>query len=325
MLINISDVWASARASHNLYLEGLIDDGLASLGPSALDQRIKLFLEFLKIHLTAKNIYGLNSAISYHQKLQRKISRHERIKVNDFLVELFDYKAFSRRKLRDWSAYKLCRSSNYRVCPYCHYSLMLVTEEKKGGIRPDLDHWYPQHLYPYLALALNNLVPSCLICNSRLKGSADMHINSHLHPFLDSESLHFRCEKPGSSIVDIITDFENVKDQLSVRIDFNGACQKSTNTLTLFQLRERYALLSPDGAKFVGRKTYSDGLEDWFQAHLMGPLHQTPPVPQLKDRAKEIRQLGFDRQDYKNEVFGKMYADLYDQYDRTSLLNNPYP
>ncbi|KTB61509.1 hypothetical protein AO067_20020 [Pseudomonas viridiflava ICMP 13104] len=152
-----------------------------------------------------------------------------------------------------------------------------------------------------------------------------MHSKPYLHPFLDSESLHFRCEKPGSSIVDIITDFENVKDQLSVRIDFNTACKKSTNTVTLFQLRERYKLLSSDGAKFVGMKTHSDGLEDWFQAYLLGPLHPAPATPQLKNRAKEIRQLGFDREHYKNEVFGKMYADLYDQFDRTSLLNKPYP
>lgn len=325
MLINISDVWASARADHNRYLEKVIDNGLASLGQSSLDQRIRYFLNFLKVHLTTKHIHGLESAINYHKKTQRKISRHERAQFNNYLSELFNYNTFRRRKLRDWSAYKLCRSSNYRVCPYCHYSLILVTQEKKGGIRPNLDHWYPQHLYPYLALALNNLIPCCSVCNSHLKGTEDMHSKPYLHPLLDKESLHFRCEKPGSSIVDIITDFENVKNQLSVRIHFDTSCKKSTNTLTLFQLRERYDQLSEDGAKFVGMKTHCDGLEDWFKSHLSGPLHPAPTAPQPQSRAREVRQLGFDREHYKNQIFGKMYADLYDQFDRTSLLNKRYP
>ncbi|MDU8362441.1 hypothetical protein [Pseudomonas syringae group sp. J309-1] len=323
MLINISDVWVSARVSHNNYLRKIIDDGMASLGSSQVDKRASLFLEFLRRHLTFKNSCGLQFAIAYHKKLKRRISRYELAQVDALLTRVFNYTRFTRRSLRGWSAYKLCRSSSYRVCPYCHYTLMLVTQEKKKGIRQNLDHWYPQHLYPYLALALDNLIPCCSVCNTHLKGAEDMNEKPFLHPFLDLESLHFRCEKPGSTIVDIITDFENVKDELTFRIEFDPACVKSTNTLELFQLHERYQLLAPDAVKFVGRKTYSDGLEGWFQDHAAGPLCQNQALPPDEPKGSEIRRLGFDRAGYKNEMLGKMYADLYDQFDRTSVLSKP--
>ena len=35
-------------------------------------------------------------------------------------------------------------------------------------------------------LSFYNLIPSCILCNSRLKSTAKFSINSHLHPYKDS-------------------------------------------------------------------------------------------------------------------------------------------
>lgn len=325
MLINIADVWKSARIAHNRYLEQVIDEGIRSLHSSPIQRRATQFLKSLKTQLTSRRPDSLQSAINSHEKLKRKMSRHELSELNALLGRIFDYRLFITKRKQRWSAYKLCKSLAYRICPYCHHAYMLVTEEKERGIRPDLDHYYPQGRYPYLALALNNLIPSCSTCNSRLKGSTDMASKPFLNPLLDPESLHFRCEKPGSSIVDIISDFENIKEELRIRIVHDPACEKSTNSLVLFQLRERYDQFSREGADFVGAKTSIDNLDDLFRAQAQGPIQQNSASFMPPNKDKEVRQLRFNRSHYKHYVHGKMFADLYDQFDRSSLLGKSYP
>lgn len=324
MLINIGDAWNTARKAHNRYLGQVIDKGIRSLNQSPIQKRATLFLKFLKAHLTAEHARSLQPAIDYHEKLRRKMSRHEYATLDALLRKIFDYDSFTAKRKKRWSAYKLCNTLAYRVCPYCHYAHMLVTEEGKKSIRPDLDHYYPQHRYPYLALSLQNLIPSCSVCNSRLKGGEDMGTKPYLHPLKDAESLHFRCEKPGRSIVDIVSDFENIKDQLDVVIIHSATCAKSQNTLELFQLRQRYAEFSTQAADFVGSKTSIDNLDELFSAMALGPLPQNCVFPS-PSKEREIRQLRFDRDRYKHYVHGKMFADLYDQFDRKALLTRPYP
>lgn len=325
MLINIADVWKSARTAHNRYLERVIDEGIRSLPGSPIQRRATHFLKSLRTQLTSRRPDGLQSAINSYEKLKRKMSRHELSELNALLGRVFDYKHFTTKRKQRWSAYKLCKSLGYRICPYCHYSYMLVTEERERGIRPDLDHYYPQHKYPYLALALHNLIPSCSTCNSRLKGGTDMGNKPFLNPLLDSESLHFRCEKPGSSIVDIISNFENIKGELKIRIIHDSTCEKSTNSLLLFQLHERYDQFASEGADFVGAKTSIDNLDELLRAQAQGPIQQSSLFLMPPSKEKEIRQLRFNRSRYKHYVHGKMFADLYDQFDRTSFLSKPYP
>lgn len=83
--------------------------------------------------------------------------------------------------------YWLLRQVGIHVCPYCNrlYTITLpsVDEmEKKEDFkptRPALDHFYPKSRYPYLAVSLFNLIPSCDVCN-RNKGSNDIDM---LYPY----------------------------------------------------------------------------------------------------------------------------------------------
>lgn len=71
-------------------------------------------------------------------------------------------------------AYALLRKLDVRVCPYCNriYTVTLPSKEELADeenfrtTRATFDHFYPKTRYPYLALNLFNLVPSCGICNS---------------------------------------------------------------------------------------------------------------------------------------------------------------
>lgn len=49
-------------------------------------------------------------------------------------------------------------------CPYCNRNY-IFTINKKGSIKPEIDHLYPKSIYPYLAVSYFNLIPSCPTCN----------------------------------------------------------------------------------------------------------------------------------------------------------------
>lgn len=84
--------------------------------------------------------------------------------------ELFKYEAlnYEKRGQIESTAYWLQRQLGVEVCPYCN-RMYTTTLSGKCRIRSDFDHFYPKSRYPYLAVSLFNLIPSCSMCN-RKKG-----------------------------------------------------------------------------------------------------------------------------------------------------------
>lgn len=90
-----------------------------------------------------------------------------------------------------WNRHVYVINTGVKVCPYCNrqYITSYSSEDKTGKTTADVDHYYPQSLYPYLQMNLYNMVPSCNICNSKTKGFKDKR---HLNPYQDgTDSLLF--------------------------------------------------------------------------------------------------------------------------------------
>ena len=89
--------------------------------------------------------------------------------------------------LFDDYAYKIANELNVNTCPYCNrnYINTVISKKGKGIIRPTFDHFFSQKHHPFLALSFFNLIPSCYYCNSSLKGSNVMKLDTHLHPYLE--------------------------------------------------------------------------------------------------------------------------------------------
>jgi hypothetical protein len=100
---------------------------------------------------------------------------------NVALKQVFDYDRFVERKR--YGAYKLALALAVNVCPYCNRQYTFTLDGKKGKVRPEFDHFLDKATHPYLALSLFNLVPSCHICNSNLKGSEHFSTIRHLNPY----------------------------------------------------------------------------------------------------------------------------------------------
>jgi len=50
------------------------------------------------------------------------------------------------------------------TCPYCNRNYIYKLT-KNSKIKPEIDHFYPKSLYPFLGLSFYNLIPSCQTCN----------------------------------------------------------------------------------------------------------------------------------------------------------------
>lgn len=109
------------------------------------------------------------------------------------LSTIIDYDNFSDKKKRIYDSYDLAEKLDIPTCPYCGrmYTKTVISEKGKKITRPDFDHWFPKSKYPLLALSFYNLVPSCNICNSRVKGADEFKLGTHFHPYHKVDGLKF--------------------------------------------------------------------------------------------------------------------------------------
>jgi len=101
----------------------------------------------------------------------------------DALLRAFGYKNDFYKK-RKWSAFVFFHWTNVKVCPYCNVNPVGVGVDKKRKIktRNQIDHFFPEAIYPFLSISLFNLIPSCTDCNKN-KLSFDTYINEMVYPY----------------------------------------------------------------------------------------------------------------------------------------------
>lgn len=86
-----------------------------------------------------------------------------------------------------------------KTCCYCNSSYINVYKNKKGlKIQCDFDHFIPQSKCPLFVLCLYNFVPSCQICNSRIK-RAGIYFNHQIKHTVALLSQKYEKLFPSSS------------------------------------------------------------------------------------------------------------------------------
>jgi hypothetical protein len=85
-----------------------------------------------------------------------------------------------------YNGYNLAENLGIQTCIYCNrlYTHTIITENREFIARPTFDHWFPKNSYPLLALSFYNLVPSCNVCNSNIKGALPYALKDIFHPYL---------------------------------------------------------------------------------------------------------------------------------------------
>lgn len=90
-------------------------------------------------------------------------------------------------------AYWLAKSVGKNTCAYCNRQYVFTVVKGEGKVpeerfaRPVFDHWFPKSTHPLLSLSLFNLIPSCHICNSSVKGTDEYSLATHIHPYVHED------------------------------------------------------------------------------------------------------------------------------------------
>jgi hypothetical protein len=102
------------------------------------------------------------------EKIKNKIGAKD----NEYIELVFNYTDLQQTKIAPFFEENL----NISTCYYCNIDFV-NTYNVKGGKKNKftLDHYYDKSTYPYLALSLYNLIPSCYTCNSKLKKTIEFN------------------------------------------------------------------------------------------------------------------------------------------------------
>lgn len=91
-------------------------------------------------------------------------------------------------------AFEILEIIGANVCPYCNRQYTFTARKNEVRTRPQFDHFYPQALYPYLAISIYNLIPSCASCNLGKRDSSPKNI---LYPYeedFDRKNIYFNID-----------------------------------------------------------------------------------------------------------------------------------
>lgn len=114
------------------------------------------------------------------------------------LKKLINYdswvKTDNKGTYRHYNAYHLAEKLDIPTCIYCNriYTKTVISDSGKKVTRPTFDHWFPKSNYPLLSLSFYNLIPSCNVCNSGVKGSTPFELSTHFHPYYKCPDREFK-------------------------------------------------------------------------------------------------------------------------------------
>lgn len=145
---------------------------------------------------------------------------------------VFNYETFITHKKRKFDAYRLAELLDISTCVYCNrnYTNTVIRSDGEKITRPQFDHFFDKASNPLLAVSFYNLIPSCSICNSSIKGPTKMNLADFLHPYVDN------------NLDDIIFSYKyshNTKTGFEIKIKTPNP-SKAKNTVELFAIEPVY-------------------------------------------------------------------------------------
>jgi len=145
--------------------------------------------------------------------------------------EIFEkeYKNWGSRK--KYGAYYFVKALGLNSCPYCNRNYTFVVDSDNGKLRPEIDHFYPKSIYPFLAMSFYNLIPSCSICNHTKSDK----VKEDLENPYDIEANSYQFTYTPQSVEFAVVEKEKYNfDSLEIEISGNQS------NIELFKLKELY-------------------------------------------------------------------------------------
>lgn len=199
---------------------------------------------------------GIGRVKEFHSKLKAQFNEDIK-RFYARIYSVFNYDALIESK-EPWGAYKLTNALGVTVCPYCNRNYIHTSYNEHGKTRPELDHFFPKSKYPFLSISIYNLIPSCHICNSNLKGAKDFYTHPHLHPFIETKNGNFQFEvKYRDEVIDeIVADLESFDIVLACLTEDEEMKASIENSCKTFLINELYNLHKDVAQELLFKSVY---------------------------------------------------------------------
>jgi hypothetical protein len=215
------------------------------------------------------------------------------------LTKIFNYNSFISKDKR--LSYWIAENLNRNTCTYCNrlYTVTVIKPRQNAGIeekitRPQFDHWYAKVHRPALALSWYNLIPSCSVCNSSVKGDLSWLLADYVHPYIKTSAIDFSFDYIFKTI-----------NQLKVTARFSNG--KAENMVKAMKLLEIY-----DAHSELELKDLFDLRHKYSENYLNTLLNKT--FDNLKIGKKEAYRLVFgteyDEEHFHKRPFSKFKRDI---------------
>jgi hypothetical protein len=192
-----------------------------------------------------------------------------------------------------------------RTCYYCNIDFINVYEvDNENKNKFTIDHFFDKGSYPYLALSLYNLIPSCYVCNSKIKRDINFYENDKLkdtNPYLETfdfnEKVKFKL-----FLSDSCKDL-NIKSKDDIDIPLKERYSDKYDKYTkVFKLNERY-----EAHKDIVYEMIKNA--ELYPLSRLKELENITGIPYQQIR-KDIFNLIDDNEDLSKKPFSKLTKDI---------------
>lgn len=229
-----------------------------------------------------KDVYeGIPNAYSEGKKMKKhfipigerkddvpKDSNKEIDDFNSIMRSLFEDQLYEGKstKLPRINKEKTVSRLGLRVGPYCGRTFIFsVSPEREGKtvkVKPQIDHFLPKSQFPFLAVNIYNLIPSCTPCNmAPAKGEQSPLVDFGkrelriMHPYLfDDKAITFLYDAHSEAPYDA--------SEMDIKVDYHGNTLLKSGYNGFFFIDELYKYHNVEAHNlYVRMKTYKSKAE----------------------------------------------------------------
>ena len=196
------------------------------------------------------------------------------------------------------------------VCPYCDRNFIFNTktdeEEGEGRRTSQIDHFYPQANFPFLALSFYNLVPTCGWCNFVKGNKWNTNPNNFvIHPYDN------RFNFDANFLVKIIDSKFYYKAD-SLKIEFQEDLpSRVKNHIEAFHLKDLYSKHNDYALELIQKKyAYSESYIDSLFKQYEGTLFKN-----REDILRLVTNNFVEEENLSKRPLSKLTRDIVRQLD----------
>lgn len=262
-------------------------------------------LQFLPEKLSDILIADFDKLVKWYYTYQNV---KKELKQPNVIVSLFKYKGQNQSRI---SEFFMNHSEELEIgtCHYCDTAYINVYRTgKRNRNHFDIDHFLPKCMCPVTSLSLFNFVPSCPICNERLKGNQLLGRNENENIKLSptSDSYEF-SERVKIQIIPIEAypsiNYQDNPDMFKVL--FHTDSKEYKKAINIFKLDERYDFHKGEALRLM------DLLQDYPESHINMIAKVLGKEPSEVD--EDI--FGDIFVDKNRRTFAKLHNDIINQYN----------